>query len=609
MFAFNERAKLGFDEYTGIFDNFIESYRQNLMELQELSLQMVNILDSAQFMSSNNAILSSYSSLSGTSSSSVWYDPDVDYLGQALSYASSGDLDGAMDALERRNQKVQDQGNDRGTSSSEAYNKVMQAYNSSLKGYAEGIENGPVTETGPVMLHGTESSPEYVLNSDQVYNLLRNQALEENDNSNYKTSNGINVNNTGTNVSNQVNNSIDGLNKIITQISSLINQESLTTSQLVQSVVIQQKVIELLNSLYAIKNQESELLDQNFGQIIENTNNLIEILNSNFDQLKESFANNNETLSSILDNIQKGLDCLSNLVSILQGGFSGYWSINGSFSGNFNGGGSSNSSSNATANGGAGENGEFTYDRPYGSGWNYGIDYLQEAIDAAKEGKTDEAFENLLKRGYKVQDTGDNKGTTQQEAIDLITSLLQEGGYNTIPSLGTSGIYTGDSYSNNSSNNLSSSSSSSGSSKPNYGGYDNRDDFNNAIQDAFDKSESTGDKVYIGNSGLYIDTSKTKSYSTGIENGPITYTGLAMLHGSKNNPEYVLNSDQAYNLLKNMSTLKMADFDTNNNSGNGISYIVEGDIVLQDVNNPAEFWKKVTSTMETRWNVTKNKKY
>ena len=38
MFAFNERAKLGFDEYAGIFDNFIESYRQNLMELQELSL-------------------------------------------------------------------------------------------------------------------------------------------------------------------------------------------------------------------------------------------------------------------------------------------------------------------------------------------------------------------------------------------------------------------------------------------------------------------------------------------------------------------------------------------------------------------------------------------
>ena len=44
MLAFNERAESGFDEYTGIFDNFIDSYRQNLEELQELSLQMIENL-------------------------------------------------------------------------------------------------------------------------------------------------------------------------------------------------------------------------------------------------------------------------------------------------------------------------------------------------------------------------------------------------------------------------------------------------------------------------------------------------------------------------------------------------------------------------------------
>ena len=33
------------------------------------------------------------------------------------------------------------------------------------------------------------------------------------------------------------------------------------------------------------------------------------------------------------------------------------------------------------------------------------------------------------------------------------------------------------------------------------------------------------------------------SYSSGIENGPVTYTGLAMLHGTPSSPEYVLNSD------------------------------------------------------------------
>jgi hypothetical protein len=32
-------------------------------------------------------------------------------------------------------------------------------------------------------------------------------------------------------------------------------------------------------------------------------------------------------------------------------------------------------------------------------------------------------------------------------------------------------------------------------------------------------------------------------YSSGIENGPVTRTGLAMLHGSSSSPEYVLNSD------------------------------------------------------------------
>ena len=34
-------------------------------------------------------------------------------------------------------------------------------------------------------------------------------------------------------------------------------------------------------------------------------------------------------------------------------------------------------------------------------------------------------------------------------------------------------------------------------------------------------------------------------YSSGIENGPVDFTGLAMLHGTPSNPEYVLNSKQA----------------------------------------------------------------
>lgn len=47
---------------------------------------------------------------------------------------------------------------------------------------------------------------------------------------------------------------------------------------------------------------------------------------------------------------------------------------------------------------------------------------------------------------------------------------------------------------------------------------------------------------------------KTRSYSTGIAGGAVDYTGFAMVHGSKQSPEYVLNSEQVYTLLRNLST-------------------------------------------------------
>ena len=99
----------------------------------------------------------------------------------------------------------------------------------------------------------------------------------------------------------------------------------------------------------------------------------------------------------------------------------------------------------------------------------------------------------------------------------------------------------------------------------------------------------------------------TGHYSNGIENGPVTYTGLAMLHGSRNSPEYVLNSDQAYTLLRNMATTRLPEYTSNATSG-GTQYIVQGDVVLEGVNNPAEFWQAVSNAMGTRWNVTKKNK-
>ena len=107
-----------------------------------------------------------------------------------------------------------------------------------------------------------------------------------------------------------------------------------------------------------------------------------------------------------------------------------------------------------------------------------------------------------------------------------------------------------------------------------------------------------------------VKNKKNKSYSEGLENGPVTYTGLAMLHGAPSAPEYVLNNDQAYNLLYNLSVAKnarMAEFESASRSDGGVQYIVQGDIILEGIDDPSQFWQEVTTAMGNRWNVTKNK--
>ena len=94
--------------------------------------------------------------------------------------------------------------------------------------------------------------------------------------------------------------------------------------------------------------------------------------------------------------------------------------------------------------------------------------------------------------------------------------------------------------------------------------------------------------------------------ASGIEEGPVTYTGLAKLHGTPSKPEYVLNSDQAYNLLRNMATTRLPEMERTGTDNNcGTQYIVQGDVVLEGVNDPAKFWSGVTTAMGSRWNVTR----
>lgn len=121
------------------------------------------------------------------------------------------------------------------------------------------------------------------------------------------------------------------------------------------------------------------------------------------------------------------------------------------------------------------------------------------------------------------------------------------------------------------------------------------------------KTEDKSTEWYSKTYGVDMNIAKImkdRGYASGIENGSVTYTGLAMLHGSSANPEYVLNSDQAYNLLRYMATAK-PDFVTNNNEA-GTQYVLNGDIVLNEVEDAAQFWNEVTMAMDRRISVTKN---
>ncbi len=99
-----------------------------------------------------------------------------------------------------------------------------------------------------------------------------------------------------------------------------------------------------------------------------------------------------------------------------------------------------------------------------------------------------------------------------------------------------------------------------------------------------------------------------KGRANGIEGGPVTYTGLMMLHGTPSEPEYVLNNDQAYNMLYNLSRNRMPEYSsTLSGLSQGDTYTLNGDIIIDGATDPKKFWSEVTKNMSIRSNVTKNK--
>lgn len=92
--------------------------------------------------------------------------------------------------------------------------------------------------------------------------------------------------------------------------------------------------------------------------------------------------------------------------------------------------------------------------------------------------------------------------------------------------------------------------------------------------------------------------------ASGILAGPVTYTGLTMLHGTPSSPEYVLNSDQAYSLLRYMATTKPETVAPG--CGDTI-YNFTGGITMNGVNDPEAFFGELMKATSNRFNVTKNR--
>lgn len=238
-----------------------------------------------------------------------------------------------------------------------------------------------------------------------------------------------------------------------------------------------------------------------------------------------------------------------------------------------------------------------------GGGFGNALDRFDSGVDYSRNFQ---AEINELKKQYDAADTASEK----REIWNRLKSL--EEFRNEKIDLGLGGNYE-------KTYNYTSGSSSGGGSGKSSGGsgnktsssspYNSKTDYNNESKylDNLIKNGSAGQKAWAQNQKKELDKAQ-KGYADGIENGPVTYTGLSMLHGTYSKPEYVLNSDQAYNLLRNLATTKLPEYTSTLSQDMGVSYVIQGDVVLENCDDPAQFWNQVMAATHNRYNVTKNKR-
>lgn len=115
----------------------------------------------------------------------------------------------------------------------------------------------------------------------------------------------------------------------------------------------------------------------------------------------------------------------------------------------------------------------------------------------------------------------------------------------------------------------------------------------NAILAEIDKVDNMSTDQASGYTALRLP-----GYANG---GEVDYTGLAVLHGTPNKPEYVLNNSQMRNLLGNLTKPRTTSI-INNKNGAVVNNYSFGNIELPNVTNAQQFANELKSML----NITKN---
>lgn len=521
MLAFNVRAEQGFDQYTGIFDNFLSEYGKNLAELDALVHKQINLFNASQSLQANNSLYQ-IPNTNYTPSTNKWPGNNNsysnlptqadDWSSVALSAASAGNRVLAEHAFKQRQIKLDSRTPEQNKLALSKWTQeaLWAEIQKRLQGYASGIENGPVTSTGMFMLHGSENSPEYVLNNDQAYTLLKNLSTIEMNNS---TASMSDESESSMGAYGLAKTELEGINTLIKQIDAVISSGALTNSQL-------SEMMNILSNLYIAQQQIQQFTENDYNQDKEFYTNLLDDLDKYFTDLLSAMDKGIENIEASLNVIQglleKGINSIDGLVAGIGGISQGITNLGSQITGlgnaidNLNTGVTSPSYNDIYGDfvSGGLNNNNTTNNNNNMSTWKTSSDnWAQDALDAANRGNRAEANYYLAMRKLKL-----------------------ESGYN-----GTGGIYGTDT--------------------------------------SQTKLKEEVERILT-----------SKGYATGLEQGPVTNTGVAMLHGTPGKPEYVLNNDQAYQILKNLATQEIeinsstSSMEDLNDASIGITELVEDEI-------------------------------